>query len=522
MMPINNKFAQLAGVVITCAVISACSQDVSNPPPLNSGTASSGDADFTTFVSIGDSLTAGYADGTLYLLGQQNSFPLMLAQQFAAADDVVVSFEQPLLAHDLQAGIDGNLGSLLIGGVADEIKNRFVLNTETQTPERLATPDGAVIQDVVGTGLNGTTFNNMGVPGAKSFHLGSDKYGDFNFLATKEANPYFVRFSTANNSTVIGDAAVQQPSFVTMWIGNNDILSYATAGGAGIDQLGNNDPSTYGSNDITDPIVFADTYAGLVGALKANPAVQGVLINIPDVSTIPYFTTVPYNPVPLDQASADGLNAAYAEYNGGVQAALGAQQITAEEAAQRTITFAEGQNAVVLIDEYLSTGPDAPLSLLPQMRQATANDLVVLPTSSIIGELVDPLDDPEDPASPRWGVSAPLGDQDVLLPQELALINTARVAFNTTIKGTADADANLVFLDAAALMTQLSESGINYGTGSITADFATGGGFSLDGVHPTARGYAVIANAIVDTINTGFSANVHKVDPATYPTVFLK
>jgi hypothetical protein len=41
-------------------------------------------------------------------------------------------------------------------------------------------------------------------------------------------------------------------------------------------------------------------------------------------------------------------------------------------------------------------------------------------------------------------------------------------------------------------------------------------------VHPTARGYAVIANAIVDTINTGFSANVHKVDPATYPTVFLK
>ena len=106
--------------------------------------------------------------------------------------------------------------------------------------------------------------------------------------------------------------------------------------------------------------------------------------------------------------------------------------------------------------------------------------------------------------------------------QKSHAIDTARTAYNDAIKTLADGSENRLYLDAAALLTQLSESGINYGNGSITADFATGGGFSLDGVHPTARGYAVIANAIVDAINSGFNANVYKVDPANYPTVFLK
>lgn len=515
MIATKNKIFKLAGVTFTCAVIAACSADVSNPPPLNSGTASAGNADFTKFVSIGDSITAGYADGALYLLGQQNSFPGMLAQQFAAVGGG--AFNQPLMADptDPVAAAEGNLGGMLVGGMAlPDFGNRFVLNTETESPERL---EGASTIEATASGLNGTAFTNMGVPGAKSFHLGAPNYGDAAGLAGGTANPYFVRFSTIAATTVITDAAAQQPSFYTLWIGNNDILSYATAGGAGIDQVGNFDPNTYGTNDITDPTVFANTYAGLVGAMTAaNAAVQGVLINIPDVSTIPYFTTVPYNAVPLDQATADTLNAAYAAYNEGVQAALGAQLITAEEAAQRTILFSEGQNAVVLVDEYLTDISGLNAALI-QMRQATASDFLVLPSSSKIGtEAI--MGDPNS----VWGVGVPLEDSDVLVPQEVTLIDTARTAFNTTIKDAADADANLLFLDAAALMTQLSESGINYGNGSITADFATGGGFSLDGVHPTARGYAVIANSVVDVINSGFSANVYKVDPATYPTVFLK
>lgn len=168
---------------------------------------------------------------------------------------------------------------------------------------------------------------------------------------------------------------------------------------------------------------------------------------------------------------------------------------------------------MVILDEDLTPiGPPE-----TNMRQATASDLIILPTSSKIGTE----DTPGDPTT-VWGLGKALEDGDVLIPSEIAAIDAARTDYNATIKATADADANLVLFDAAALMTQLSESGINYGTGSITADFATGGGFSLDGVHPTARGYAVIANSVIDAINSGFNANVHKVDPATFPTVFLK
>ncbi len=158
----KNKFIIRAGLVLSCAIISACSSDLSGPG-VDTSTPSSGDADFSNYVSIGDSLTAGYADGALYLLGQQNSFPAILAQQFAEAGGG--AFVQPLLAHNLPT-VDGNLGGLLVDTAAGLIENRFVLNTETESPERL---EGTAVDDVVGTGLNGMVFNNMGVPGAKSF-----------------------------------------------------------------------------------------------------------------------------------------------------------------------------------------------------------------------------------------------------------------------------------------------------------------------------------------------------------------
>jgi len=100
--------------------------------------------------------------------------------------------------------------------------------------------------------------------------------------------------------------------------------------------------------------------------------------------------------------------------------------------------------------------------------------------------------------------------------------NSASSELNATIKAAADADDNLVFFDFATHIQGLFESGFDYGTGSVTADFATGGAFSLDGVHPTGRGYAIVANCIVDAINDGFNANVYHVDPGDYPAVLLK
>jgi len=501
-----NQMIKLTGVVTTCVIISACSADFDNP--VGDKTSSSGSADFSKFVAIGDSLTAGYADGALYLSGQENSFPAVLATQFAKAGGG--GFTQPLVSD--------NLGGLLFGGEPNPaFGNRLVLDAETESPEPIV---GTPTTEVIGSGLNGNTYNNMGVPGAKSFHAGAAGYGYDGgggaFPAT--SNPYFVRFAvTGTTSSMIDDAAAQQPSFYVMWIGNNDVLSYATSGGVGVDQKDNFDPTTYGSNDITDPVVFGGTYTSLVGAFTAaNPAVQGMLVNIPDVSTIPYFTTVPYNPVPLDQANADALNAAYVDYNAGVQAALGLSFIDADEAALRTISFAPGQNAVVIIDEDL-TDITAVNAALINLRQANANDLIVLPAASIIGtEAV-----PGDPATVN-GLGVPLGDELVLIPSEIQAIETARLAFNATIQAAADADPNLIFFDAATIMTMLSTEGIDYGTGFVDATYATGGAFSLDGVHPTARGYVVIANGMIDAINAGFGASILKVDPSTRTTVFFK
>ena len=348
------------------------------------------------------------------------------------------------------------------------------------------------------------------MPGAKSFHLLSDGYGNPVGLGAG-ANPYFVRCASATNTSMIADATAQQPSFYVMCIGKNDVLSYATSGGTGTDQTGNFDPTTYGSNDITDPDVFAGTYYQLVKAFNdANSDVKGVLINIPDVSTIPFFTTVPYNPVPLTLEEAGALNAAYAAYNAGVAAILGG---TDPEVAKRTIIFDAGQNAVVISDEDLT---DLTGFGLPSMRQATAEDLLLLTTSSKIGTLADPGN-----LNSVWGVGVPLEDSDVLIPSEIQAIDTARTAFNAAIKAEAD-DENLLFVDMAAIMKTLSTTGIDYGTGFINATYATGGGFSLDGVHPTARGYAVITNGILDVINTGFNANIPAVDPGAYTTIFVK
>ena len=60
---------------------------------------------------------------------------------------------------------------------------------------------------------------------------------------------------------------------------------------------------TYGGIDITDPNVFAAAYSAQVDALVAGGA-KGVLLNIPDVTSIPYFTTVPTQSIPLDAATA--------------------------------------------------------------------------------------------------------------------------------------------------------------------------------------------------------------------------
>lgn len=45
----------------------------------------SGEANFSKYIALGNSLTAGYRDGALYSSGQAESYPSMLAMQMKLA-----------------------------------------------------------------------------------------------------------------------------------------------------------------------------------------------------------------------------------------------------------------------------------------------------------------------------------------------------------------------------------------------------------------------------------------------------
>jgi len=482
-------------ITIMALGLVACEPELENSIE-DAGAYSSGTADFSKFVSVGNSLTAGFADGALYLEGQKYSYPNIMADRFSHAGGG--TFTQPL--------VNDNLGGLTLNG-AQITPNKFVLSGDPLVPTVLTeTPTTEVSNILTGP------FNNTSAPSAKSFHLLSNAYGNISGIPLGTANPFFARFASSSSATMIGDAVAQNPTFFSLWIGNNDILSFATSGGVGVDQTGNTDPATYGSNDITDPTVFHGTYDALLNSLTANGA-KGVVMNLPSVTSIPYFTTVPFDAIPMDATTAAGTNAAYATYNGGLATAMVGGFINAAELAQRTINFAAGQNALVIEDESLTN-----LSVLglPSIRQATAADLILLTTAPLIGTLADPT----NPAS-VIGVGVPLNDGQALTDNEVTMIANAQTAYNNSISLLTGNNPDVILVDVKSAMEQLSNGGLSFDGGTITSEFATGGGFSLDGVHPTARGYAFIANIILKRINEEFGATVPLTNPGTYPTVYI-
>ena len=76
-------------------------------------------------------------------------------------------------------------------------------------------------------------------------------------------------------------------------------------------------------------------------------------------------------------------------------------------------------------------------------------------------------------------------------------------------------------VDARAALAQVANGGVAFNGGVVTDAFVTGGAFSLDGVHPSPRGYAYTANLIIDAINRKYEATIPKVDIGNYGTVTL-
>lgn len=107
---------------------------------------------------------------------------------------------------------------------------------------------------------------------------------------------------------------------------------------------------------------------------------------------------------------------------------------------------------------------------------------------------------------------------DVLTPEELAKIHRLVDSYNTDIRRTA-AEEGWALADANAIFCRVVTEGMRLhhadGTPSdivLTTDYATGGVFTLDGMHPTSPAYAYSANQIIRAINANYHTTLPLID----------
>ncbi len=519
------KNLKLYSLLLTLLLVLSCEQEVLVPqaPEPEEPTGTSGSANFTKFVSIGNSLTAGYMAGALFDFGQQNSFPAIMAEHFAYVSDND-PFDQPLTGST--NGCYNPAGSCTLGrlvlfdadGPAGPASARPVPAGSPGVPAPYNTNADDHAKSLADYTGNKAALNNFGVPGILLGQALTPATGGP--VGNPAYNPYYKRFaSDPGNSTILGDAIAANPTFFSFWLGNNDVLGYATSGalasGVGI--------------QMTDPTAFATQFNFAISSLlESNTNLKGVVANIPNVTDIPFFTTIKWNAIVLDAATATQLNNNLAvNYNNFLDAMVGASVIPPAERDKRRLNWAAGANGILINDETLTdlspymTGPAEALLPYAQARLTTNADRVCLTAGGYLGTNVD-INGDGNPDGVN-GVSIPLvnttsagtralkGDDLILIPTELTAISDRIAEFNSAIAATvmanssrlALADVNAAFAALASVPGQVVD-GI-----FINATFAPPSGvFSEDGVHPNPRGAAYLAKIFIQAINAKFGSTV--------------
>ncbi len=437
-------------------------------PEVDEFSPSQGEADLSKYVSVGNSLTAGYADGALYKSAQSYSYPNLLAQQFEQCGGG--TFSQPVVTSEY--------------GIQYQSPKRVLDYT---TDCKGVTSLGPVISDgalePLAPGL--WPVQNLGVPGAKSYHLAAPNYGDPAGLVTQPAtaNPYFVRFAPSTTASVLEAYVASNATFFSLWIGNNDVLGYAMAGGE------NTSGEFITPMETTGPIPGFSPVMDAITQTMVSNGQKGAIANIPDITSTPFFTTVPAMGLALTPELAIALNNAYAPYNAG-----------AEQMGLPKMVFNAGANGFVIQDlspEY---------ALLGGLRQIKADEMILLTI-------------PQDSLKcGGWGSQKPIPANYVLDQMELEKINASTIAYNNKIQALAQ-QHNLAYVDMNTYMKDIAANGLMVDGLSFSSTFVTGGLFSLDGIHLSIQGNVIVANYFIDAINNTYGANVPKLNVSTYPGI---
>jgi hypothetical protein len=429
----NFKIYLIAGLLF----LAACKPDIHTPTPTN------GKANFSRFIAVGNSLTAGYSNGGLYLQGQLNSYPSIMANQMKSVGGGV--FNQPLFST-AQANGSGYLTLTSFDASGNPVTAPVTSNLAIRG-----------ILDVPGFG-NVTLYTkytgdieNYGVPGIKLEQITYAPYGNL--------NGYFERLlpgDAPTNTTDYLDFVTAKPfTFFSDWLGNNDALLYATSGGAG--------------DVLTDKNTFAALYQASISELTASGQ-KGVVATIPDVTSIPYFNTV-------------------------TVAAINAQ-------VKQLAPTAQG----IYINALVSGTTYAP-------RLATSADLIVL--TFPIAQIGQPVNTPYGMLPYGLTPYTPVDNQYVLDANEVALTQDYVKSYNSSIKSVA-ASKGLAVFDAYTYLNTVKTYGLEVNGIQFTSSYISGGLFSLDGVHLTPRGYAIIANEFIKAINTTYGSNIPLADVSSY------
>jgi len=411
------RFAAALAIVALCLL------------PQTASAADTGSANFTRYVALGDSLTAGFCSGGLVRNCQLGSYPLLIFAQATdrSPQEAASVFQQPLVSAP------GLSGQAVCRNPASPLAPCGVLRLVSlagPSPTIAPIPGQAAPQNLTLP----RPYDNMGVPGATVHDLLTTLSGGFHDLILR-----------GQGATQLQQGLSLQPTFVTLWIGNNDALGAATAG----------------DERLLTPAAQFDAEYRTIAAAIASVGAKMAIANIPDVTSIPFVTTLSrFVPNP-----------------------------------------ATGQPLLINGNPIPLIGEDGPLQ---------AGDFVLLSATT---ELAAGRGIP----AAIGGSGVPLSENAVLTAGEAAVIRERVAQYNATIAAVAN-ERGAALVDANAFLNNVRAHGLNIGGVTYSSAFLTGGLFSYDAVHPTAFGYAYIANLWIDAINAKYGGNIEPVD--LYPFVF--
>ncbi|MDW8466174.1 MAG: SGNH/GDSL hydrolase family protein [Chloroherpetonaceae bacterium] len=468
------------------------------------GSGSLGSFDAARYVAIGNSITAGFLSNSLYEAGQLNSYPALIARQAHGRSENGLGqskFQMPIIAEPgfgaaVTVGNNTVLasGRIELGGFSSTGTPITVVNT-SPTGNGQPPPNNPAFRNAT----LARPYNNLGIPGivmgdATQAITASNSLSRSPFIDIILRNPLL-----GNRSPVQQAAALLAPQqgdkLVTFWLGNNDVLGYATSGGVS--------PAA-----PTPTAAFTAFYVRALNSLRRIPNVKIIVANIPDVTAIPFMTTL--GPLFRTLLTVNRIPAIFYQRGGTVPGnpAVGVPtQLPTSDVGNpaRALILLTGSAAIqqvgatngVFARQYwagiLANANPAILSLPPAQQ-----DTIIRQTLGIVTTAPFAL-------SPQ----NPLPNQYILDDGEITIARNAIQEFNNAIRAQVGQSGVVGLVDINGIFNNIVRNGgIEVDGEWLKTDLAIGGLFSMDGVHPSPKAHGIVANEFIRIINREFNASI--------------